>query len=116
MVAGWVLLVLSYFGRFFVCMSFGVIYLYGPELFPTVVRASVMSFTITFARIGGILSPYLADVVSGGGTGDSDPKDDFPLDKPSLGQFAPWKIYPNDNLFPGKFPPRTINLYLAAGY
>ncbi|KAK7497345.1 hypothetical protein BaRGS_00011389, partial [Batillaria attramentaria] len=57
----WVVLLLSYCGRFCISCAFAVIYLYGPELIPTSVRASVMSAAVTFSRIGSLLSPYLAD-------------------------------------------------------
>nr|KAG5706948.1 hypothetical protein BaRGS_021454 [Batillaria attramentaria] len=64
----WVVLLLSYCGRFCISCAFAVIYLYGPELIPTSVRASVMSAAVTFSRIGSLLSPYLADagILAGG--------------------------------------------------
>ena len=55
---------LSMLGRFFVSVAFAVIYLYGTELFPTVIRTSTMGVGITFARAGNMIAPYLADVVS----------------------------------------------------
>lgn len=58
----WVVVTLAMVGRFCVCSAYGVIYLYGAELFPTVVRASTMGVGVTFSRIGGIISPYIADV------------------------------------------------------
>nr|KAG5698235.1 hypothetical protein BaRGS_024042 [Batillaria attramentaria] len=61
---GSVVTVLSSLGRFFVCISFALIYLYGAELFPTVVRSSAMSFGVTFSRIGNMIAPYIADVDS----------------------------------------------------
>lgn len=51
-------------GRLFVCTAYGVIYVYGAELFPTVIRASAMGTGVTISRVGSLLSPYLADVVS----------------------------------------------------
>ncbi|KAK7108509.1 organic cation transporter protein-like isoform X2 [Littorina saxatilis] len=59
---GWVVSLLSTMGRFFVSIAFAVIYLYGTELFPTMIRTSTMGVGITFARVGNIVSPYLADV------------------------------------------------------
>ena len=64
-VTAWTLVALSMLGRFAVCIAFGTIYVYGAELYPTVVRASAMGVGVTFSRFGSILSPYIADVVSG---------------------------------------------------
>ncbi|XP_076466252.1 organic cation transporter protein-like [Babylonia areolata] len=58
----WTVVVLSMVGRFAICIAFATIYVYGAELFPTVVRASAMGVGVTFARIGGIVSPFMADV------------------------------------------------------
>ena len=55
---------LSITGRFFVSVAFSTLYIYGAELFPTVIRASVMGVGVTFSRLAGIASPFLADVVS----------------------------------------------------
>ncbi|KAK7497347.1 hypothetical protein BaRGS_00011391, partial [Batillaria attramentaria] len=57
-----VVVVVSMVGRFFVCVCYVVIYLYGAELFPTVVRASTMGVGVTFSRIGSVISPYVADM------------------------------------------------------
>ena len=62
--ADWVVVTLSMVGRFYVCICYGVIYIHGAELFPTVIRGSAMGVGVTFSRFGGLLSPYLADVVS----------------------------------------------------
>ncbi|XP_070184251.1 organic cation transporter protein-like [Littorina saxatilis] len=58
----WVVVTLSMIGRFCVCICYSVIYMFGAELFPTVIRGSAMGMGVTFSRIGGLLSPYLADV------------------------------------------------------
>ena len=60
----WVVVALSMTGRFFVCIAFSTIYIYGAELFPTVIRGSAMGVGVTFSRTGAIISPYLADMVS----------------------------------------------------
>ena len=62
--AVWVVSALSMLGRFFVSVAFAVIYVYGAELFPTVIRTSTMGVGIAFARVGNMIAPYLADVVS----------------------------------------------------
>ncbi|XP_070190982.1 organic cation transporter protein-like [Littorina saxatilis] len=58
----WIVVALGMTGRFAVCIAFATIYVYGAELFPTVVRSSAMAVGVTFSRFGSILSPYLADV------------------------------------------------------
>nr|KAG5691467.1 hypothetical protein BaRGS_017310 [Batillaria attramentaria] len=59
----WIVVALSMTGRFFGCSAFSIIYLYGPELFPTIIRSSTMGIGVTFARIGSIIAPYIADLV-----------------------------------------------------
>ena len=60
----WIVVALSMIGRFAVCIAFATIYVYGAEVFPTVVRSSAMSTGVTFSRFGSVFSPYVADVVS----------------------------------------------------
>ncbi|KAK7476039.1 hypothetical protein BaRGS_00032746 [Batillaria attramentaria] len=60
--AAWIVVALSMTGRFFGCSAFSIIYLYGPELFPTIIRSSTMGIGVTFARIGSIIAPYIADL------------------------------------------------------
>ncbi|KAL8595352.1 hypothetical protein ACOMHN_020105 [Nucella lapillus] len=57
----WIITVLASIGRFFVCIAFSSLYIYGAEIFPTVIRASTMGLGVTFARFGGLVAPYLAD-------------------------------------------------------
>ncbi|KAK7485172.1 hypothetical protein BaRGS_00023582 [Batillaria attramentaria] len=57
-----VIVVLAMVGRFCVCVSYAVIYVFGAELFPTVVRASTMGVGVTFSRFGSVICPYIADV------------------------------------------------------
>ncbi|RUS86172.1 hypothetical protein EGW08_006066 [Elysia chlorotica] len=59
---GWITLVLSLVGKFGASAGFAVIYVYSAELFPTVMRNSGMGLCSLCARIGGILSPYIADL------------------------------------------------------
>ncbi|KAK7108455.1 hypothetical protein V1264_016193 [Littorina saxatilis] len=58
----WAVIALCMTGRLFVCTAYGVIYVYGAELFPTVIRASAMGTGVTVSRVGSLISPYLADV------------------------------------------------------
>jgi OCT family organic cation transporter-like MFS transporter 4/5 len=39
-------------------------FLYSGEIFPTVIRNSALGISAFFARIGGMVAPYIIDVVS----------------------------------------------------
>ncbi|XP_046583400.1 organic cation transporter protein-like [Haliotis rubra] len=58
----WVTITLSMIGKFGASAAFAIIYIFAAELFPTVVRNSGMGGSSFSARIGGILSPYIADL------------------------------------------------------
>lgn len=61
---GWVTVMMSLIGKFGASAAFAIIYVYSAELFPTVMRNSGMGLSSFSARIGGILAPYIADIVS----------------------------------------------------
>ena len=44
--------------------SFGMIYIYTPELYPTSIRSITMGICNTAARSGSALAPFAADLVS----------------------------------------------------
>lgn len=50
-------LILFLIGKFLICMSFGITYMYTAELFPTSVRNSVMSTCSMIGRVGAMLAP-----------------------------------------------------------
>ncbi|XP_012937969.1 organic cation transporter protein [Aplysia californica] len=58
----WLTITLSMIGRFGNAAAFAIIYVFSAELFPTVMRNSGMGSSSFFARIGGMLSPYIADL------------------------------------------------------
>jgi OCT family organic cation transporter-like MFS transporter 4/5 len=60
----WTLLVLSNLGKLGASAGFSIIYLFSAELYPTVVRNSMMGASSMVARLGGIVSPYIAQLVS----------------------------------------------------
>ena len=60
----WLTLVLSLVGKFGATAGFAVIYVFTAELFPTVVRNSTIGVCSFCARIGGILAPFVGDLVS----------------------------------------------------
>ncbi|XP_067674877.1 organic cation transporter protein-like [Haliotis asinina] len=71
----WVTITLSMIGKFGASAAFAIIYIFAAELFPTVVRNSGMGGSSFSARIGGILSPYIADLgtIVGGDFGNALP-------------------------------------------
>ncbi|ESO84074.1 hypothetical protein LOTGIDRAFT_108247 [Lottia gigantea] len=58
----WITITLSMVGKLGASAGFAVIYVFSAELFPTVVRNSAMGVSSFCARIGGMVSPYIADL------------------------------------------------------
>jgi hypothetical protein len=56
--------VLAMLGKLGISGSFAVIYVFSAELFPTVARSSGVGAGSMSARTGGLLAPFLADLVS----------------------------------------------------
>ncbi len=57
--SAWAKSILSQLGKLFVTGSFGIIYVYAAELYPTVLRSTGMGMTSVMARIGSILAPVV---------------------------------------------------------
>jgi len=60
----WITVVLSNVGKFGISAAFAVIYVWSAELFPTPVRNSGMGSSSMMARVGSMICPYIADLVS----------------------------------------------------
>ncbi|XP_076444776.1 organic cation transporter protein-like [Babylonia areolata] len=58
----WVTTALAMLGKMGVSSSFAIIYLFSAELYPTVLRNFAVGSGSVFARIGSMLSPYIADL------------------------------------------------------
>ena len=59
----WAVIVLSNLGKLGASSAFSIIYLFSAELYPTVARNSLMGASSMVARLGGIVSPYIAQLV-----------------------------------------------------
>ena len=55
---------LAMLGKCAATAAFSIIYVFSAELFPTVVRNVAMGTSSCFARLGAMLSPFIADLVS----------------------------------------------------
>ena len=54
--------ILAILGKFSVAASFGIIWSYTSELFPTIVRSTAISVCSMMARLGGIFTPFLLNL------------------------------------------------------
>jgi MFS family permease len=59
----WTTVLLSNVGKFGASAAFGVFYVWSTELFPTPVRTSGVGLTQMGGRMGGIVAPYIAELV-----------------------------------------------------
>lgn len=50
-------------GKFFITSSYGLIYVYSAEIYPTVVRHMAVGSCSVVARVGSILAPFVKDLV-----------------------------------------------------
>jgi len=55
---------LTMLGKAAVTFSYALIYLYTPEMYPTVIRGAGLGIGTMMSRIGGIIAPIIADLVS----------------------------------------------------
>jgi hypothetical protein len=60
----WITVGLSLLGKVGSAAAFGTIFLYSAEFFPTVIRNSALGIANFCARFGGMLAPYVVDLVS----------------------------------------------------
>lgn len=60
----WLTTTFAMIGKLGAAAGFSMVYQYSGELFPTVVRNAGMGSSSCMARIGGMIAPYIADLVS----------------------------------------------------
>ena len=65
------LVALNIVGKFGMTMGFAIIYIWSAEIFPTSLRTSLMGISSMVGRVGQILAPFIADIVSFRRTGVS---------------------------------------------
>jgi hypothetical protein len=53
---------LAQIGRFAITGSFSMVFIYAVEVFPTVIRNVGLGSASVFARVGGILAPYIGQI------------------------------------------------------
>lgn len=59
----WMINVVTFIARMFISAQFSLMYLYTMEVYPTVVRAIAVGCASSMARIGAMITPYLAQVL-----------------------------------------------------
>ena len=62
----WAISALVIIGRMIIGIGFGVAYVYSTEVFPTILRSNGMSAGSVCARIGGMLAPFIGNLVRKG--------------------------------------------------
>ncbi|XP_066254566.1 organic cation transporter protein-like [Euwallacea similis] len=57
--ANWLTVLLAMIGKISITVSYGTVYIFSAEQFPTVVRNAGLGASSTFARLGSIVAPYI---------------------------------------------------------
>lgn len=60
----WPFLICNQLGKLAITISYGTIYVFSTEQFPTSVRNVGLGFCSTFGRVGAIIAPYIMELVS----------------------------------------------------
>lgn len=56
----WLVITLSMIGKFFITVTFSIVWTYSAEAYPTSIRNIGLTFTAFFARVSGVLTSYVA--------------------------------------------------------
>lgn len=60
----WAFIGLNQVGKVGATVGFSVIYFWSAEIFPTVLRNTLMGASSVVGKIGAIMAPYISDIVS----------------------------------------------------
>lgn len=60
----WLSVTISMVGKLCITFCYGVVYVYTPELFPTVVRNTALGGASFFEQIGSAIAPFVRELVS----------------------------------------------------
>jgi hypothetical protein len=60
----WLVNVLAIVGKFSVSFNFNGIYIISSELYPTIIRSTMMSFFLCSGHLGSVTAPYIELLVS----------------------------------------------------
>jgi len=58
----WISITLAMFGKFCISASFAIIYVFSGELYPTIIRNVGVGTGSFFARVGGVIAPYIGQL------------------------------------------------------
>lgn len=58
----WAKITFAMIGKFLITASYGILYVYSAEIYPTVVRNVGMGSSSTIARIGAIIAPFVKEL------------------------------------------------------
>jgi MFS family permease len=59
----WIININTFLARMFISSQFSLMYLYTMEVYPTVIRAIAVGCASSMARVGAMITPYLAQVL-----------------------------------------------------
>jgi MFS family permease len=59
----WIVNIITFVARMFINSQFSLLYLYTMEVYPTVIRAIAVGCASSMARIGAMITPFLAQVL-----------------------------------------------------
>lgn len=59
----WLFVGLNQLGKVGVCIGISILYIWCSEIYPTIMRNTLVGITSMFARVGSISAPFIADLV-----------------------------------------------------
>jgi len=59
----WLLITFAMIGKMAITASYGAVYIFSAEQYPTVIRNAAIGISSTAARVGGMLAPFVNQLV-----------------------------------------------------